>query len=141
MTYQEWFDTHASKHATLMAKLSHLSTTEVIEYFRFENMVDKEADFCLLYANNKKCHESEYLNCYLCACPYFRFNDAGLALHEGKILYSTCSLNLGDQFISDNAIHHDCTRCEIPHSEKLLHRLFERSWTTVMQKVSQNTLK
>ena len=54
MTYQEWFDAHASKHAAIMKKLTHLSNEEVIKYFRFENMVIHEKDFCLLYAQNKK---------------------------------------------------------------------------------------
>ena len=82
MTYQEWFETHASKHAVIMEKLTHLSDTEVIEYFRFENMVINEPDFCLLYTENKKCHEVEHLNCYWCACPYFRFNDSGFSTEQ-----------------------------------------------------------
>lgn len=141
MTYQQWFDEHARKHTAIMAKLTHLSDTEVIEYFRFENMVKKEPDFCLLYAENKKCHEIAHLNCYLCACPYFRFNDKGFARKEGKNLFSTCSLGHGDQFISNTAIHHDCTRCEIPHAENLIRRLFDRRWRAIMEKAPQNTIE
>ncbi|MBV5348753.1 hypothetical protein JZU61_03745, partial [bacterium] len=67
-----------------MEKLTDLSESEVIEYFRFENMVVNEPKFCLLYAENKKCHETEHLNCYWCACPHFRFNDKGFSTQEGK---------------------------------------------------------
>ncbi len=92
MTYKEWFETHASKHAVIMERLTHLGNTEVIEYFRFENMVLNEPDFCLLYAQNKKCHEIEHLNCYWCACPYFRFNDSGFSIENEQTLYSMCSI-------------------------------------------------
>ena len=50
-------------------KLEDKTTDEVIEYFKFENMVKNEPDFCPLYKDNKKCHDMEDLNCYLCACP------------------------------------------------------------------------
>ena len=136
MTYQEWFDAHASKHAAIMKKLTHLSDEEVIKYFRFENMVIHENDFCLLYAQNKKCHDIEHLNCYWCACPYFRFNDQGLEVIEDKTLYSTCSIHCkeGAQFVSDKSIHQDCTRCLIPHQEKIFKKEFNRDWRTTMKK-------
>lgn len=58
-------------------KLEGNTKQEIIEYFRFENMVKNEPDFCPLYKDNKKCHDMEDLNCYLCACPHFRFDDNG----------------------------------------------------------------
>ncbi len=136
MTHQEWFETHASKHNVIMEKLTHLSNNEVIEYFRFENMVINEPDFCLLYAENKKCHETKHLNCYWCACPYFRFNDGGFSTQEGKTLYSICSIDCkeGKRFLSDTAIHQDCTSCLIPHQEKILKKDFNRDWRTTMEK-------
>jgi Zn-finger protein len=139
MTYSHWSQTHAAKHRAILSKLTHLSNEEVIEYFRFENMVEKENDFCLLYALNKKCHEIDNLNCYWCACPYFRFNDAGLSTHEDKTLYSLCSIDSkdGGQFVSDNAIHQDCTACLIPHKEKNIRDNFNRSWSITMEKTSQ----
>jgi len=136
MTYQAWFNAHASKHAAIMKKLTHLTDEEIIQYFRFENMVIHENDFCLLYAQNKKCHDIEHLNCYWCACPYFRFNDQGLEVIEEKTLYSTCSIQSkeGAQFISDNSIHQDCTNCLIPHQEKILKKEFNRDWRIIMEK-------
>ena len=136
MSYKEWFIAHASKHAAIMEKLTHLSDSEVIEYFRFENMVVNEPNFCLLYAENKKCHETEHLNCYWCACPHFRFNDKGFSTHEGKTLYSTCSIDCkdGKRFIRNTAIHQDCTSCLIPHHEKTLKKDFNRNWRTTMEK-------
>jgi len=136
MTYQEWFETHASKHAVIMKKVEHLDNLEVIEYFRFEKMVVHEPDFCLLYAENKKCHEVKNLNCYWCACPYFRFNDAGFSTENGRTLYSTCSIESkeGKHFISDTSIHQDCTRCLIPHQENTLKKEFNRNWRITMEK-------
>jgi Zn-finger protein len=137
MTYQEWFDAHSSKHAAIMKKLTHVSDEEVLTYFRFENMVIHEKDFCLLYAQNKKCHDVQELNCYWCACPYFRFNDQGLEVIEEKTLYSKCSIQSkdGGEFISEKSIHQDCTGCLIPHHEKTLKKEFNRDWRVVMWKV------
>lgn len=77
MTYEEWFLKQGELHKNVMKKLTNKSIDEIIEYFKFENMVKNEPDFCPLYKDNKKCHDMENLNCYLCACPNFRFKDEG----------------------------------------------------------------
>lgn len=140
MNYITWFEAHGNKHQKIMEKLKSLSEEEVIQYFRFENMVQHEPDFCYLYAKNKKCHEMEVLNCYLCACPYFRFDDDGFSEDAGKVLYSTCSIEAkeGTQFISDTAIHQDCSRCTIPHHEAYIRKKFSRDWFEIMRNVKQN---
>lgn len=137
MSYHQWFESHAAKHRAIMKKLSHLSNQAVIEYFRFENMVANENDFCPLYADNKKCHDTEALNCYLCACPNFRFNDKGFASEEGKTLFSICSIDSpeGDRYITDTAIHQNCAGCLIPHRESTIKKVFDRDWLTVMKEV------
>jgi len=138
MTYSHWSATHANKHTVIMNKLSHLSDDDVIKYFEFDNMVKQEPDFFFFYASNKKCHEIENLNCYWCACPHFRFDDAGLSLHNDKTVYSICSIDSkeGAQFESANALHQDCTACLIPHKEKNIRDNFNRSWCTTMEKTS-----
>ena len=122
-----------------MAKLTHLSDEEVIAYFRFENMVEKEPDFCPLYADNKKCHNMQALNCYLCACPNFRFDDHGFKQIEEKTLYSTCDIDSkdGSQYISDDAIHQNCAECGVPHREAYIKKVFNRDWFGVMKSVSE----
>ena len=137
MTYQEWFDAHASKHANIMAKLTHLRDDEVIRYFRFENMVQEENDFCPLYATNTRCHDTPELNCYLCACPYFRFNDTGLGIKEGKTVFSRCAIETphGGEFHTDHAIHHDCSGCLVPHQERYIAQIFDREWLVMMEGV------
>lgn len=136
MTYKDWFDTHAAKHRVILDKLAHLSDAEVIAYFRFENMVEKERDFCPLYAQNKKCHDIPRLNCYLCACPHFRFNDKGIDTVEDKTRYSFCSIQStdGECFITDTAIHQNCAGCTIPHDEKFIAKVFDRDWGNIMKK-------
>lgn len=135
MTYTQWFDAHALKHAVIMNKLTGVSDAEVLKYFRFENMVINEPSFCLLYADNKKCHEIDELNCYWCACPYFRFNDTGFSTQKGLTLYSRCSIESkeGLQFVSDKSIHQDCTNCLIPHGENILQKEFNRNWRITME--------
>ncbi len=137
MTYIEWFNTHGLKHAKAMEKLTHLSDDEVIAYFRFENMVKNEPEFCPLYAEHKKCHNTEELNCYLCACPNFRFNDAGFGAEEGKILFSTCSIESPDGalFSTDTAIHQNCSDCLVPHNDYYIKKIFDRNWFALMKDV------
>jgi len=137
MSYNKWFEAHAKKHNNIMKKLTNMATDEVIQYFRFENMVEKEPDFCPLYKDNKKCHDIEVLNCYLCACPNFRFEDKGFKKIENKTLYSTCDIDSkdGSQFITDDAIHQNCTECLVPHQEAYIKKVFSRDWLEIMQKV------
>jgi len=143
MDYRTWFESHGQKHKNIMKKLEALSDEEVIAYFRFENMVVNEPDFCLLYKEGKKCHEMEELNCYLCACPNFRFDDNGLSKEGEKVTYSRCSINSEDgaQFVSENAIHQDCSGCTVPHHEAYIRKHFKRDWFEVMhgvQNVKEN---
>lgn len=137
MKYQEWFDKHANKHQEILKKLTHLSDDEVIAYFRFDNMVEKEPDFCPLYKDNKKCHDYEALNCYFCACPNFRFNDNGIKQQEDKTVYSTCGIDSKDgaQYIGEDYIHQNCSGCLVPHKEKYIKQHFTRNWREAMCEV------
>ncbi|MCF6205586.1 MAG: hypothetical protein L3J47_01645 [Sulfurovum sp.] len=137
MSYSEWFKTHGKKHAAVMEKLTHLSDEEVIRYFRFENMVQHEPDFCPLYAKHQKCHDMEDLNCYLCACPNFRFDDAGFKEIECKRLMSYCAINSKDGavFEGEDALHQNCTGCTVPHHEAYIKSVFDRDWFKIMRKV------
>lgn len=137
MSYKEWFDAHAAKHAAIMEKLSRLGDEEVITYFRFENMVVQEPEFCPLYAENRKCHDTEELNCYLCACPNFRFNDAGFRTEEGKTLFSTCAIESpdGERYLGEDAIHQNCAGCLVPHRESYIRKVFDRDWKAIMHEV------
>ncbi|CAA6822953.1 MAG: FIG00388424: hypothetical protein [uncultured Sulfurovum sp.] len=136
MTYMEWYQAHGEKHKVIMDKLTHLSNEEIVAYFRFDNMVEKEADFCLLYKENKKCHDVEHLNCYLCACPHFRFDDEGWEMKGAKYL-SSCSINSkeGGEFVTDAGIHQDCSNCLVPHNESYIRRNFSRDWFEIMEDV------
>ncbi len=141
MSYNQWFHEHAAKHRAIMEKLTALSDQEVIDYFRFENMVQNEKEFCPLYAENKKCHDTPELNCYLCACPNFRFNDKGFKKEEEKTLFSTCSIESpdGDRYISESAIHQNCAGCIVPHRESYIRKVFDRDWLAIMKEVPCET--
>jgi len=139
MSYSSWFQSHGEKHKKIVEKLSHLNDQEVIEYFRFENMVKNEPDFCPLYAKNKKCHDIENLNCYLCACPNFRFDDNGFEEIENRTLFSKCNINSkdGKQFQTDSAIHQNCAGCLVPHHESYIQKKFSRDWFEIMKNVTK----
>jgi len=137
VSYEKWFQSHGKKHKEIMQKLTKLSDNEIIAYFRFENMVQKEPDFCPLYKETKKCHDMEVLNCYLCACPNFRFDDEGISKKEDKTIYSICSIDSkdGDIFQTEEAIHQDCSGCLVPHRETYIKKHFSRNWFEIMKKV------
>ena len=136
MTYVQWFDSHGSKHARLNEKLLSLnmSQEEIIQYYRFENMVEKEPNFCELYKDNKKCHDMEVLNCYLCACPNFRFTMTP-EKDEDKIVHSHCSIESkdGKLFEHENNIHQDCSGCQVPHHESYIEKNFDTAWHKIMK--------
>ena len=136
MTYTQWQQNHYHKHQNILRKLTHLEDNEVIAYFRFENMVQKEPDFCYLYASHQQCHEMKRLNCYFCACPFFLFDDEGIREEEGKILYSLCRIDAkeGTRFVSEKAIHQDCSGCKVPHREGYIAKYFGRDWLACMQR-------
>jgi len=140
MTYMQWFEAHAKKHQAIMKTLTHLSDDEVIDYFIYENMQKKHPDFCLLYADNTKCHEMEKLNCYFCACNHFRFSDEGLNKEGNKIIYSNCDIDAkeGKRFESENAIHQDCSDCLIPHKRAVIQKYFLRDWRKIMDSTIDN---
>jgi len=137
MSYKSWFQSHAQKHKEIVDRLSHLDDNKLIEYFRYENMVKKEPDFCPLYKDNKKCHKIKNLNCYLCACPNFRFNDNGFKKEENRTLFSYCNIESkkGTQYKSESAIHQNCVECFIPHNEAFIKKIFSRNWLKIMSRV------
>ena len=137
MSYSSWFQEHGAKHKIIVDKLSHLSGEELVAYFRFDNMVKNEPDFCPLYKENKKCHDMAELNCYICACPNFRFKDTGFSKRGERMLYSSCSIasKEGGQYLTDDAIHQDCSKCSVPHHESYIKKQFSRDWFLMMENV------
>lgn len=136
MSYLKWFSEHAQKHKKIVQKLldQGYDKESILEYFDFENMCEKEPDFCLLYKEHKKCHEIEPLNCYLCACPHFRFNDEGMREHRGATQYSCCDIQSkhGGLVQYGDAIHQNCTNCLIPHHLKYISKHFDIDWEMIM---------
>jgi len=144
MSYIRWFEDHAEKHRKLVQKLlaEGLDKEEIIAYFDFENMVRNEPDFCPLYREKneegtlgKKCHDMEHLNCYLCACPNFRFKDGGLEEREGKTVYSFCAIDSkeGRQGVYGDKIHQDCSQCTVPHHVSYVRKHFDTEWKKIMK--------
>ncbi len=118
MTYEEWEQAHEIKRDNIVQKLSGLSVEEITDYFSYDNMVKAEPNFCGLYAQNKKCHDMQDLNCYNCGCPYFQYDDKGLSKKGTATVYSKCTINAKEsaEFKTEDAIHLDCSNCTIPHT-------------------------
>jgi len=135
MSYLSWFEEHAAKHKKIVAKLQKkgFSKEDIIEYFDFENMKVKESDFCPLYKEGKKCHDMPTLNCYLCACPNFRFNDAGIESYNNYTILSKCDIANGDKFQHSGNVHQDCSKCTVPHHRAYVEKNFDYDWKKVMK--------
>ena len=133
MSYTSWFEEHAQKHKAIVTKLVDKAYTkeQIIEYFDFENMLQSEPEFCPLYAENKKCHDMQKLNCYLCACPNFRFDDTGIQKIKKNIQYSFCDIESkdGKQGIYGDKIHQDCSKCGVPHHRSYVEKHFDLEWS------------
>jgi len=138
MAYKEWYGKHAQKHKLIVKKLLEKDYTQVqiLEYFDFENMKKEEFDFCPLYAKDKKCHNIEKLNCYLCACPNFRFNDKGITQVDNATQFSFCAIDSKDgrQGVYGEKIHQDCSKCSVPHHEEYVEKHFDLDWKVMMKK-------
>ncbi|WP_345972808.1 hypothetical protein [Sulfurimonas diazotrophicus] len=136
MTYSAWFESHAAAHRAIMEKLlaRGYGKAEIIDYFDFDNMVEAEPAFCPLYAERKKCHDMEGLNCYLCACPNFRFNDEGIERRGEQTLYSSCAIASkdGKEGVYGDAIHQDCSGCTVPHHRDYIDKVFDTEWERIM---------
>jgi hypothetical protein len=138
MSYLKWFNDQAKKHKVIIDKLCarNLSKDEIIDYFNFENMKVEEPNFCPLYKENKKCHTMDSLNCYLCACPNFRFQDEGIQKVDAKMQYSLCDIKSKDGRLGvyGDVIHQDCSACGIPHHRSYVEKHFDYNWSVIMQK-------
>ncbi len=144
MSYLSWFEEQAAKHKKVMTKLlaKNLNKDEIIAYFDFDNMVIHEPEFCPLYKElnakgkvGKKCHDMESLNCYLCACPNFRFDDNGYEQRDGKTVYSFCDIDSkdGKQGVYGDAIHQDCSGCSVPHHVSYIKKHYDTDWKKIMK--------
>ncbi|AFL68748.1 hypothetical protein [Sulfurospirillum barnesii] len=138
MAYFDWFMAHNRKHQDIVKKLiaQGYSKEMIIDYFVFENMLAKEPLFCPLYARKEKCHQLSYLNCYFCACPYFRFNDLGLRKEGDILVKSACAIpSKKSAYYVHNAISHlDCSACSVPHTRAFIRKHFHLEWKEVMKK-------
>ena len=144
MSYLSWFNEQAGKHKAVMKKLlsKGLNRDEIIAYYDFEHMLIKEPDFCPLYREKnedgtigKKCHDMESLNCYLCACPNFRFKDEGFEKRDDKTVFSHCAIDSKDgaQGVYGDAIHQDCSKCTVPHHVSYIKKHYDEEWKTIMK--------
>ena len=134
MSYRSWFEEHGKKHRVIVDRLISLDYSEdmIIEYFDFDNMVEKENDFCMLYKEPKKCHDMEKLNCYMCACPNFRFDDEGIKIYAQKTVMSECVVHNGEEFAHEDKIHQNCASCSVPHHETYVKKHFSLDWFEMM---------
>ena len=138
MGYTQWVQNHAKKHKKIVDKLlaQNYTKEQIIDYFDFENMKIEEEDFCPLYAKNKKCHDMDSLNCYLCSCPNFRYSDRGIQKIEEKTQYSFCNIDSkdGKQGVYGDKIHQDCSKCSVPHHREYVKKHFDYNWSNIMHK-------
>jgi Zn-finger protein len=127
MTYKQWIEDFSNKHKQIVDKLlkQDYSKDKIINYFDYENMILKEPYFCPLFRENKKCHDLENHNCYLCGCPNFR-------LEKTKSYCSIDSKDGGSLVGKNGFIHQDCSNCTVPHNKDFIKQHFNLKWKTIM---------
>lgn len=137
MLYEEWFEQYALKHKEIVDKLLEkgYDKEQIIDYFDYDNMVKEEIEFCPLYKIGKKCHNMKELNCYLCGCPNFRFNDNGIDIYNGYKVLSKCDINNGSSIGRGGAVHQDCSKCSVPHHRAYVKKHFDTDWKKIMKEV------
>lgn len=137
MLYEEWFEQHSKKHKKIVDKLLEkgYDKEQIIDYFDYDNMAKEEIEFCPLYKMGKKCHNMKELNCYLCGCPNFRFNDDGIGVYNGYKILSKCDINNGSSVGRGGAVHQDCSKCTVPHHKVYIEKSFDIDWKKIMQGV------
>jgi len=137
MSYITWYFNHDKKHKKIVEKLKrdNFSKDQIIDYFEFGNMVANEPSFCPLYENNKKCHDIAYINCYMCACPFFRFTDEGILNEKGILVKSQCSIKSKRSALSVNqgVAHLNCSYCTVPHTRTFIKKNFDETWQEMMK--------
>ncbi len=137
MSYTSWFTEHGKKHKEIIEKLlaKGFDKEQIIDYFDFESMLKNEPDFCPLYAESKKCHDMPSLNCYLCSCPNFRFDDKGFDKVEQKTRYSFCDIDSKDGRVGvyGEKVHQDCSQCGVPHHRAYVEKHFDLDWFEIMK--------
>jgi len=129
VTYSSWATDHLKSRQAIQHKLEAkgLTPEQVVDYFNYDNMITHEPDFCPLYAQGKKCHDVNYLNCYLCACPHFNYSDDSLYQKGTKSIFSECTINsrFASEFEYENNVHCNCAACTIPHTKKAALKAYE----------------
>lgn len=137
MSYSSWVKEHSLAHKEIVQRLitKKFDKEQIIDYFDFENMIKNEPNFCPLYKDNKKCHDIDSLNCYLCSCPNFRFKDNGIKKINSTTQFSFCSIDSKDarQGIYAQSIHQDCSGCCVPHHKDYVKKNFNLEWSEIMQ--------
>jgi hypothetical protein len=137
MSYREWYETHGKRHREIVERLraEGVGREEIIAYFDFENMCVHEPDFCPLYERHEKCHDMPRLNCYMCACPFFRFTDTPSVGSDGLRHYSFCSIRArkARRFVHEDEEHLDCSKCLVPHHTGFIRKRFDYDWFEMMK--------
>jgi len=72
---KKWFREFNQKRLKIINKIKKEKFSEVLEYFLYSNMKEKEPEFCPLYKTGELCHnmDENELVCFYCGCPFFRF--------------------------------------------------------------------
>lgn len=95
-----------SKRDKIVEK-EELVASDILRYFKYENLVEKEPKFCPLFKNKEKCHDGKNIFCWNCYCDKYDLgsNDDGLI---GK-----CKAKSKKAKYTNGIL--DCSDCTYPH--------------------------
>lgn len=116
------------KRDNIFNKLIQQDISHILKYFAYRKMQKNHPDFCLLYRQNKLCHdlEPDSLNCFCCMCPHYLPE----ITYDNTYKIGVCMANSNDGYYKNTIVKDkysielmiwNCKNCLIPHHEDYVH--------------------
>jgi hypothetical protein len=83
-----------------------LTASDILKYFKYENLVKQEPKFCPLFKSKEKCHDGKNIFCWNCYCDEY-----DLSCNDGLI--GKCKTKSKKAKYTNGIL--DCSDCTYPH--------------------------
>ena len=135
MTYKEWFDAHGAKHQKIMKNwmASPMKRSLPISVLRTWWRKNPSS----VHFTKKIKNATRWKSSTVTSAPVPTSDSmTGVCIEkEGRTYYSDCNIHAreGKAFVSESAVHQDCSACLLPHKESFVRKVFTRNWFGIMR--------
>ncbi|MCK7484393.1 MAG: hypothetical protein MZU97_01685 [Bacillus subtilis] len=125
------------KQSLLISKFGDICEDDIIQKFKFSQMVKDYPEYCVMLENGEICHnlDKDELNCLGCNCPNYKLE---ISYDAEKELYKIgiCSINSKFGSYKISSIKSDlrkkylilnCKNCSVPHRARFIKKYFFRN--------------